>query len=86
MSLATNADQFPTPVIDRLAAEISERFFVADANYDGDRLNLIEQVLEFATSAEQQLAMQTRRIAQLEAMTRTDELTGLLNRRGLEGI
>lgn len=84
MSLALNSDSIANPAIDRLADEINRRFFVPGSDFDGDRLSLLEQVLDFASSAEQQLAAQTRRIAQLEAMTRTDDLTGLLNRRGLE--
>lgn len=84
MSLALNNEAIATPALDRLAAEISRRFHAPDANFDGERLNLLEQVLDFASNAEQQLAVQTRRIAHLEALTRTDDLTGLLNRRGLE--
>lgn len=84
MSLALNSDTFATPALDRLSAEISRRFSAPDANYDGERLTLLEQVLDFACSAEQQMAAQKLRIAQLEALTRTDDLTGLLNRRGLE--
>ncbi|WP_417513370.1 GGDEF domain-containing protein [Minwuia sp.] len=84
MSLAITPDNIATPALDRLASEINERFFAAEANYDGERLVLLERVLDFAIHAEQQLAEQQQRIAQLETMTRTDDLTGLLNRRGLE--
>lgn len=84
MSLALNRDTIANPVLDRLAAEINRRFFTSEANYDGDRLSLIEQVLDFAASAEQQLVLQNQRITELEALTRTDDLTCLLNRRGLE--
>lgn len=84
MSLALNNETIVAPALQRLTAEINRRFFVAEANYDGDRLSLLEQVIDFAASAEQQLLEQNQRIAQLEAMTRTDDLTGLLNRRGLE--
>lgn len=84
MSMAIQNDSIATPALDRLATEINQRFFAPDTNYDGDRLNLLEQVLDFAAKAEQQLVIQNMRIVELEAMTRTDELTGLLNRRGLE--
>ncbi len=43
---------------------------------------LLEHALAVAAAAEERLAAQSRRIAQLESLSRTDELTGLLNRRG----
>ena len=43
---------------------------------------LIEEVLEAAARAEQALAVQRGRIRHLESLSITDELTGLLNRRG----
>ena len=49
-----------------------------------DRWALIEQVLSYAADAEQRLAEQTERIAYLESLSMTDELTGLANRRGFE--
>jgi diguanylate cyclase (GGDEF)-like protein len=84
MSLALNNDTFAVPALDQLTAEISRQFLTPEPHSDGERLSLLEQVLDFASTAEQQLAAQNRRIAQLEALTRTDDLTGLLNRRGLE--
>jgi diguanylate cyclase (GGDEF)-like protein len=51
---------------------------------DADRMALIEKMLAFAATAEQQLAEQQQRIAQLEWMSLTDELTGLPNRRGFQ--
>jgi len=42
----------------------------------------ITQVLNLATQTEQRLAEQEARIRHLESLTSTDELTGLLNRRG----
>ncbi len=47
----------------------------------------ITQVLTIAAQAEQCIAEQEARIHQLESLTSTDELTGLLNRRGfMEGM
>jgi len=43
---------------------------------------LLERALAVAAAAEQKLAEQNKRIAFLESLSRTDELTGLLNRRG----
>ncbi len=45
---------------------------------------LLEDLLDVAAATEQTLADQKQRIIQLEALSHTDELTGLLNRRGLE--
>ncbi len=45
---------------------------------------LIQDMLAFAAEAEQQLADQRERIHHLESLAQTDELTGLLNRRGFQ--
>lgn len=44
---------------------------------------LINRVLAYAASAEQHISEQQARICELEALSSTDELTGLHNRRGL---
>ena len=44
--------------------------------------DLLERALAFAAAAEERIAEQNRRIVFLEGLSRTDELTGLLNRRG----
>lgn len=77
-------DQGANPYVGRLAIEILDTFAAREADYDSDRLSLLERVLSFAANAEQELAAQRKRIAQLEALVKTDELTGLSNRRGLE--
>ncbi len=46
------------------------------------QLALVERALAAAAAAEARLAEQSRRISFLEGLSRTDELTGLLNRRG----
>jgi diguanylate cyclase (GGDEF)-like protein len=43
---------------------------------------LLTRALAFAAAAEDRIEEQNRRIAFLEGLSRTDELTGLLNRRG----
>lgn len=43
---------------------------------------LFERALAVAAAAEERIAEQNRRIAFLEGLSRTDELTGLMNRRG----
>ncbi|HET8534923.1 MAG TPA: GGDEF domain-containing protein [Sphingomicrobium sp.] len=45
---------------------------------------LVEQALEAAAEVERRLVAQHERIAYLEALSITDELTGLLNRRGFD--
>jgi diguanylate cyclase (GGDEF)-like protein len=45
---------------------------------------LLDHALSVAADAEARLAEQNARIAFLEGLSRTDELTGLLNRRGFE--
>jgi diguanylate cyclase (GGDEF)-like protein len=51
---------------------------------DADQRGLLERALAVATEAEQRLAEQSRRIALLEMLTLTDEITGLMNRRGFD--
>lgn len=59
----------------RLMADRPDRSGVPEAD-------LIDEVLEAAALAEQALAVQRARIRHLENLSITDELTGLLNRRG----
>ncbi len=47
-------------------------------------LKLLDDLLEAAAEAEQSMALQRARIRYLESLSVTDELTGLLNRRGFE--
>lgn len=48
------------------------------------RMELLDQILDVAAESEQRMAEQERRIAELEALCGTDELTGLPNRRAFE--
>jgi diguanylate cyclase (GGDEF)-like protein len=47
-------------------------------------LKLLDELLTAAAEAEQSMALQRARIRYLESLSVTDELTGLLNRRGFE--
>ena len=51
---------------------------------DTTQRSLLERALAVAAEAEQRLSEQNRRVAVLEMLTQTDELTGLLNRRGFD--
>jgi len=51
---------------------------------DAYQRDLLERALPMATEAEQRLAEQSRRIALLEILTLTDEITGLMNWRGFD--
>lgn len=85
MSLAVTPEALSdAPMVGRLATEIVRRFSKPDANYDGERLILLERIIDFAANAEREIQEQREKIAELEALARTDELTGLINRRGLE--
>lgn len=53
-----------------------------DAN--PQRMDLLDQILDVAAESEQRMADQERRIAELEALCGSDELTGLPNRRAFE--
>lgn len=51
---------------------------------EADLHDLLVSALDCAAEAEQTIAAQSARIAELEALSLTDELTGLANRRGFE--
>ncbi len=53
---------------------------------DPVKRGLVEQILTAAAESEQRLIDQAQRIAELEALSTTDELTGLPNRRAFESF
>lgn len=59
---------------------------VADRRVANNPDRLLAQALSFAAETEQRIIELNARVAQLENMTVTDELTGLLNRRGFNAI
>ena len=56
----------------------------APQGFDAASLQLLDELLSAAAEAEQTLALQRARMRYLESLSVTDELTGLLNRRGFE--
>ncbi len=51
---------------------------------DAEHARLLDRAVDLLGEAERRLAVQHRQIAHLERLSRTDGLTGLLNRRGFE--
>jgi len=76
------ADQFSD--LGQMAAQLMGRLQGRPRDEDPFSWALLARILNFAAEAEQQLGEHKRRIAELEAISTTDELTGLANRRGLE--
>jgi len=68
------------PLADKLVSSLRDDHHSIDAQ----QLALIERMLSYAATAEQQLTEQQARIAYLESLSMTDELTGLNNRRGFD--
>lgn len=69
-------------LIARLGAAAGRLHRINQTN--ADQPPLVEKALQAAAEIEQRLVDQSARIAYLENLSRTDELTGLLNRRGFE--
>ena len=77
-----NVDPMPLlcAATDRLRRYASQDHWPADANAS----RLLDEAMTAAAEAEQCIAMQRARIRYLESLSITDELTGVLNRRGFE--
>lgn len=67
-----------------LPADIRRLIETPLASMPGQTRDFVERVLAFAAEAQQTIADQKSRIEHLETLSMTDELTGLLNRRGFD--
>ena len=67
-----------------LAGRLMAGLRIGTGSTQTERADLLQQFLAYAAAAEQRIAEQRQRIAELESLSTTDELTGLLNRRGFE--
>src|SRR3546814_13229866 len=72
------------PQICSAADRLRRHAQAAPQGFDPASLELLDGLLTAAAEAEQTLALQRARIRYLESLSVTDELTGLLNRRGFE--
>ena len=70
------------PELCAAAERLRRRVLETGADLERDTRPLLEAVLEAAARTEQTLAVQRARIRHLEGLSITDDLTGLLNRRG----
>lgn len=71
------------PVVGRIANRLIDKAGNENLSINKDGWALIEETLNYAAGAEQQLNTQRNRISYLESLSITDDLTGLTNRRGL---
>lgn len=71
------------PYVSKLASKLMRTAANAEMKFDSTGWQLITEVLSFAAAAEQRMSEQQERIAYLEQLSVTDELTGIPNRRGL---
>ena len=72
------------PYVGQLADQLVSSLRDDRHSIDAQQFALLERMLSYATTAEQQLTEQQARIAYLESLSMTDELTGLHNRRGFD--
>lgn len=83
-ALSTALNPALNPKVDQLAQRLLLSAGREGAELDGNSWALIEEVLAFAAEAEQHISQQQKRIHHLESLSKTDELTGLANLRGLK--
>ncbi|MEX1146984.1 MAG: GGDEF domain-containing protein [Sphingomonadales bacterium] len=77
-------DSDTNPFVGRMANRLVHSFSSDTVDSTQDRWALVTEVLGYAAEAEQKMSEQLQRIRDLEALTVTDELTGVSNRRGLD--
>lgn len=82
LSLATAETADLSATIDLIADRLLRDVPPDDSDDETRQQVLLERALIYAARIERQLADQTQRIAYLQDLSRTDDLTGLLNRRG----
>ena len=82
LSLATVETADLSATIDLIADRLLRDVPPDDSDDETRQQVLLERALIYAARIERQLADQTQRIAYLQDLSRTDDLTGLLNRRG----
>lgn len=76
-------DRLLPPVMEKRIAHLSGTGKISDPR-STHQSELIAQLLAYAAKTEQKLAEQQERIAYLEALSMTDELTGIDNRRAFD--
>jgi diguanylate cyclase (GGDEF)-like protein len=83
MELIPHSDPVDDPeLINKLGAITNQLLKDLPADKDARARTLLERTLRYAAESEQRMADQMARISQLEFLSNTDALTGLLNRRG----
>ena len=81
----TTVEEFPEPgselaiSVGAIAEKLLQTIRDKGDRTDSDQRGLLERALAVATEAEQRLVEQSRRIALLEMLTLTDEVTSLMN-------
>lgn len=73
-----------TGLISRIGALTERLLRDLPRDESGRQKALLERALKYAAETEQRMAEQQSRVAELESLSSTDPMTGLLNRRGFE--
>lgn len=81
---AKSSDQPLNSYVDSLACRLVEAATANGTPINEESWVVIDEVLSFAAEAEENIARQKERIAYLETISGTDELTGLPNRRAVQ--
>ncbi len=84
MTPAPESVEDPGPGVSVITERLMRSLDESPGAIGGSPRVLLERALAVAAAAELRLAEQDRRIAVLEMLTQTDELSGLMNRRGFD--